>query len=377
MGKTKKVNTGSSALKTVLLLSYSFAGYNIGSGFATGMEGQQFFAVWGYPTAFLSVLVSMLTAALVFVPVYLVGFSRKADPDYNVYHYYCGDKLGTLLDWYMYFSILLVILTMMSGAGATMEQYFGIPKIIGVIVLGTLCIIAALLGMQKLMRILSYAGIIIIAFVLGCALYIHFRLGISITVSREALDGYVASGAVKSVSIFGLSGPVICGILNAGLLIMSSIPWVASTGALCENRAQAVWSGILSAVTYYLAKCVVVYLNLVSMDEIAGQEVPILAVFQAFLPALALFYSALIILSIFSTVSGRLFIFASRFDRGDRKRHIAITITTVVLAAIAGTFLSYSGISKVMFTINGCLGMVLGAVILIRTAAGNMSSHYA
>ena len=39
-------------------------------------------------------------------------------------------------------------------------------------------------------------------------------------------------------------------------------------------------------------------------------------------------------------------------------------------AAIGGTFLSYSGVSKTMFTINGCLGMLLGVVILIRTASG-------
>lgn len=370
----EKSKIHSATVKTILLAGYSFAGYNIGSGFATGLEGQQFFAVWGFPSAFIAVLISMAATALILTPVYLMGFSKKRDTNYNVYHYYYGEKLGVLLDWYMYFSILQVILTMMSGAGATINQYFGIPKLVGVTGLTTLCIIAALLGIQKLMRILSYSGIIIIAFVLGCVLYIHFYQGISITVSQAAIDEYVTSGAIKKISILGFSNPVLCGVLSAGLLVVSSLPWVASTGALCENKESAIGSGILSAVIYYSAKCIVVYLNLASLDRIAGEEVPILAVFQNFIPALALFYSALIIMSIFSTVSGRLFLFASRFDKRDRKRHIAITILTVVFAAIGGNFLSYSGISKAMFTINGCLGLLLGIVILIRTAFGYRDS---
>ena len=87
-----------SVWKTALLTSGSFAGYNIGSGFATGTEGQQFFASWGTPNAFIGILVAMVTTALIFIPVYLIGYRKKADASYNVYHYYCGRTVGKIID---------------------------------------------------------------------------------------------------------------------------------------------------------------------------------------------------------------------------------------------------------------------------------------
>lgn len=369
------MNKNQTFLKTVLLTGGSFAGYNIGSGFATGMEGQQFFAVWGFPSAFIAVFISMLATAIALAPVYVMGFSKRKEAGFNVYHYYCGAKIGQWIDWYIYASIFMVILTMMSGAGATIKQYFGIPQVVGVAALGLLCILAALLGIQKLMRVLSYASVVIIVFVLGCALYIHFKLGLSINIPQERIDAYVSAGTIKRIEFLGLSNPFFCGILSAGLLIVSSLPWAASTGALCGSQKAALWSGILSAVIYYAAKCVVIYLNLISLDQIAGEEVPILKVFQTFVPAVAMIYSAIIVMAIFSTVSGRLFIIASRFDRGQRRLHILITVATLVIAALGGTFISYSSLSKVMFTLNGGIGLLLGIVIIVRTLCSTLQAR--
>ena len=356
-----------SAWKTALLASGSFAGYNIGSGFATGTEGQQFFASWGAPNAFIGVLVAMVTTALIFIPVYLVGYRKKADASYNVYHYYCGSKVGKIIDTYVYIGMLLVILIMMSGAGATINQYFGIPKAVGAILLGVLCIGATLLGLEKLMHVLSYAGVVIVAFVLCCTAYIRFSKGITLSIPTATIEAYVAAGELKQISLFGLSGPVFCGIINAGLLVYASLPWVASTGSLCENRKTAIWSGALSGVIFYAAQTIVVYLSLISIDKIAGAEVPVLAVFQSYLPAVAMIYSVFIIVAIFSTVSGRLFVFASHFDKGNRKRHILITSAVVVFSAVGGTFIPYSALSKFEFTLHGCLGLSLGLTILVRT----------
>jgi len=357
----------STALKTALLASGSFAGYNIGSGFATGIEGQQFFASWGNPVAFVVLIIAVITTGLIFIPVYVIGFKKKSDEHYNVYHYYCGHKMGIATDWYMYISILIVILTMMSGAGAAINQYFGIPQMVGTSLLGALCIAAALLDLRRLMRVLSYAGMLIVVFVLGCALYIRFVLGVSLSIPTETIEGYVISGELKRISIMGISNPIFCGIASAGLLVVSSLPWVASTGSLCEDESTAILCGVMSGVIFYAAQGIVVYLNLISMDKIAGAEVPLLAVFQNYLPMLALVYSGIIIIAIFSTVSGRLFLFASRYDKGNRKRHIAISVTIVVFAAVGGTFIPFSLISNILFTVSGCLGILLGTVIIIRT----------
>lgn len=355
------------ALKTALLASASFAGYNIGSGFATGLEGQQFFVSLGTKSAFVGILIAMIATALIFVPVYLLGYKNKSEINYNIYKYYCGDKLGSVLDLYINFNILLIILVMMSGAGATINQYFGIPNSIGTALLGGVCILATLLDLRKLMRVLSNASIIIIAFVLGSTLYIRFIKGATITVTDSNIQSFVNSGDLMKISFLGKSNPIISGVISSGLLVVSGLPWVASTGALCENKKSAILSGALSGLVFYLAQSIVVYLNLISLENIIGAEIPILAVFQNYLPVLALIYSGIIMIAIFSTVSGRLFLFSSRYDKGSRKNNIIISIVVVILSAIGGTFIPFGLISNIMFKINGFLGLFLAILILAKT----------
>lgn len=355
------------ALKTAFFTSASFAGYNIGSGFATGLEGQQFFVSLGTRSAFIGILIAMITTALVFIPVYLLGYKNKSEINYNIYKYYCGDKLGSALDLYINFTILLIILVMMSGAGATMNQYFKVPNGIGTAILGVICILVTLLDLRKLMRVLSYASVIIIVFVLISTLYIRFIRGINITITDIEIQQFVDSGKLMKITMFGKSNSIISGVISAGLLVVSGLPWVASTGALCEDKKSAILSGALSGLVFYIAQSIVVYLNLISLESIVGAEIPILAVFQNYLPLLALIYSGIIMVAIFSTVTGRLFLFSSRFDKGKRKNNIIISIVIVILSAIGGTFIPFGLISNIMFKINGFLGLFLAILILSRT----------
>ena len=361
------MKTAVSARKAAFLAGASFAGYNIGSGFATGIEGQQFFASWGASGALVGLIAAFIVLVLVLLPVYLTGYEKREDGNYNVYHYFCGDRIGTLIDWYIYVSIFVIILTMMSGAGATIEQLLGIPKAIGTVLLGLLCVLAALLGLEKLMRVLSYAGIVIFVIMIVGSAYLLIGKGITLPIGRDAADAIARSGEVKRIGLFGLSSPLFGGFLSAGLVIVSGMPWVASTGSLCPDRKSAVLSGILSGLLFYLAEAVAVWLNLVSLDKIAGKEIPILAVFQEYFPPLAAVYSVIILLAIFSTVSGRLFLFSSRLDRGNRKARIAVSVGVVIVAAVGGIILPFSLISNLLFTASGCLGLFLGVCILIRT----------
>lgn len=360
----KQKNT---ARKAAFLAGASFAGYNIGSGFATGIEGQQFFAAWGASGALTGLIAAFAVLLLVLLPVYLTGYKKREDGEYNVYHHYCGKAIGCAVDWYIYLTIFVIILTMMSGAGATIEQLLGIPKAIGAILLGVLCVAAALLGLEKLMRVLSGAGIVIFIIMLIGTAYLTFVKGITVPVGRETADAVAASGKVLRIGLFGLSSPLFGGFLSAGLVIVSGMPWVASTGSLCPDKKSAILSGVLSALLFYLAEAVAVWLNLVSLDRIAGKEIPILAVFQEYFPPLAAVYSVVILLAIFSTVTGRLYLFSSRIDKGNKKVRTAVSVGVVILAAVGGIILPFSLISNLLFTASGCLGLFLGVCILVRT----------
>jgi uncharacterized membrane protein YkvI len=160
--------------KSVLLTSASFAGYTIGSGFATGVEALQFFGAWGGKLAFSGIIIAALFSMAVLIAVYVTGFEQHFDKDSEVYYHFCGKHLGAALDRYIYICMICVTLTMMSGAGATISQYSGLPAFVGAALMGVSCIMAALLGLKKLMKVLSFLSIFIILFVLFCGGYVVF-----------------------------------------------------------------------------------------------------------------------------------------------------------------------------------------------------------
>ena len=354
------------AFKSILLTSASFAGYNIGSGFATGVEALQFFGAWGGTFAFSGIALALLTSVGALIAIYVTGFEQHFDKDSEVYHYFCGKYFGIVIDYYIYISMICVALTMMSGAGATISQYSGLPAFAGALLMGGLCIITALLGLERLRKALSYMCIFIILFVLFCGGYVIFTSDIGPFAGSANVGQYVEMGRILRANTFGIQNPYLSGFSSAGLLICSGIAWASATGALCNSKREAVWSGILSSILYYVTTAVVVYLVLTSMDHIAGAEVPMLSVVQFFLPKLSAVYSLIIILAIFSTISGRLFLIAKRYDHGNKKMNIAIIISITILAVAGASFIPFSIISNVVFSIMGAVGIILVIIVLTR-----------
>lgn len=355
-----------SVFKIALLTSASFAGYNIGSGFATGIEALQFFGSWGGIRAFIAITVALLIAMAVLSVIYVTGYEQQFDDSKQVYRYFCGKHVGAIFDYYIYISMILVTLMMMSGAGATINQYSGLPTYVGSALMGIMCIITSLLGLVKLKKILSFMCIFVLIFVFSCAVYATFTSDLGLIQGSAKIDQYIASGQILRTSVFGIMNPYLSGIASAGLLINTGFAWAAATGSLCKSRKEAVLSGVFSPVFFYVPTAVVVYLILVSIDHVAGKEVPMLAVIQYFLPGLSAVYSCIIILSIFSTISGRLFLIGERYGHGDKRLSLVIVICITIFASAGASFISFSKISNMMFSICGVMGIVLAVIVSAR-----------
>jgi uncharacterized membrane protein YkvI len=360
------MNGNKSTLKMVLLTSASFAGYNIGSGFATGVEALQFFSSWGATHAFASIAIAAFYSIIVLSMIYITGFEQQFTDSKQIYLYFCGKKVGKIFDYYIYISMILITLTMMSGSGATIQQYSGLPTVVGATLMGIVCVIASLLGLEKLRNILSYMCILIIIFVLFCGIYATFTSNLNPVEATLKIQQYVASGTILRASAFGIRNPYLSGIASAGLVIGSGFAWASVTGTLCKTKKEAILSGVFSSIFYYLSTAVVVYLLLISIEHVAGKEVPMLAVIQYFLPGLSIFYSAIIIIAIFSTISGRLFSIGEHYSNGNKKTNSLIIVSIATLAIFGASFIPFSKISNIVFSLCGAVGIIFSMIIIIK-----------
>lgn len=353
--------------KTVLLTSGSFTGYNIGSGFATGTEALQFFASWGTVWGFLGIATAIALTAAVLTTVYVVGYQQQFPDSKQVYRYFFGKRLGAAMDYYVYGTMILITLTMMAGAGATIGQLMGLPAYIGSAAMGVLCVLTSLLGLEKLRNVLSYLCIVTVVFVVGCGVYVACTAHGSLVAAGANAEKYVAAGEMLQCSVFGIKNPIVAGLASCGLLLGSGFAWASATGTMCRSKKEAALSGVFSGLFYYASTAIVVYLLLMAMDHIVGKEVPMLGVVQYFLPGLSVFYSCVVVIAIFSTISGRLFLIGEHFGGGDRKRTLLIVTGITVFAAVTGSFIPFSRISNWMFSLCGAVGILLCLLVLRKT----------
>ena len=182
MGKSWKIING---VEISVVNKRLFAGYNIGSGLQDRGRGPQFFGAWAENLHFGNAL-ALLTSIVVLIAVYVTGFEQHFEKSSEVYHYFCGKHFGIVLDYYIYVSMICVTLIMMSGAGATISQYSGLPAFVGASLMGVLCIITALLGLERLRKALSYMCVFIILFVLFCGGYAIFTSDFTSVLSKHS-----------------------------------------------------------------------------------------------------------------------------------------------------------------------------------------------
>ena len=135
----------------------TLVGTLIGSGFASGQEVMQFFTSYGVPGIFGSIVTTILFAVLgaVFMNY---GYKHAKSADFSSFRFFCGKYIGTFLEWFTILFCFLVGIIMISGAGATFNQYFGLPQFAGSAIMAAIALASALLGMNRIVKLLGSIG---------------------------------------------------------------------------------------------------------------------------------------------------------------------------------------------------------------------------
>jgi len=352
-------------MKQAIILGSSMAAMEIGSGFATGAELLQFIGSWGGNWPWIIVLICFIFGAAVSGVIFIASCQYKFKNSNDLYYHFFGKYVGRLVDVYVYLCLIAYTLVMIAGSGATLNQYWGLPNIVGTLAMGIVSALIACLGLRKLIDVLGGLGIVIIAAVFGIAVYTLF------TSEKSALEGsinvlrYVEEGSILQAGTFGIRNPIFSALSYTGSFIMCGIAWMAAIGVTIKNRKTAIASGITSSGFFFFGCALVVYTLLVNMDAIAGQQIPILAAINNMIPVLAGPYTIIIILGIFTTATGQLFLLADRFSGGSTKRHYGIIAGTTIFSIVGSALFSFNVLVNILFSFMGFFGICVGLFIII------------
>lgn len=348
----------------VIKYAGAYIAFEIGSGFATGQEILQFYTSYGVRSIG-AALISMALFAWVGASVMKAGYDQThlpgsmagsaVNPNAKPYRLLCGPCLGTFFEYFVICYLFAVLAVMVSGAGASLQSYFGVPYCIGGLIMALLVFLAFAFGLSRLIDLVGAMGPLIIGFTIFVALHVILSAkGVSQGVFDDAdFDGL---RNLRPAGQWWMSG-----ILYVAYNIVSSIAFLMALGRDAASAREAASGGILGGVMLMVT---VLFMNAalaLHLDEVSGSIVPALELAKSVSPAAAVIFVAVMLLGIFSTAAPMLWTICDSLAKPG-KGALILALLVSLDALILGQ-LPFDRLIAVIYPYTGYLGLILLACL--------------
>lgn len=269
--------------------------FAMGSGFASGQEILQFFSAFGLWGSLGAEAVAAVVFALVSSTI--MGDAQQKKPPENIgpYRYYCGRRIGTALGWVMPLIMFLFLTVMFSGAGAAMEEAFGLPASIGRTAIALVTLLTVLLGLSGLVQTISPIGIGIVL-IASCISFISlFHQWSNLSVA-DLIITQIPSKRASFTHTWWQAG-----LLYGAFNVVTAFPFFTGLGRQAITKEEAIWTGIVGGASFIGAGLLMNLAFLANLTQIYEKQVPFLWIALAIQPKLGGLCSLLLLAGIFTT----------------------------------------------------------------------------
>ena len=218
-------------IKEILQLAGTYISVCIGSGFATGQEIMQFFSAHGM-ISILSNTICMGIMAYCGASLFGIGNEKKLKSSNDIFTYLCGKHIGKLFKNFMPLFFFCSFVIMLSGAGASISEYYGISKNLGSFILAIITLCSVLLGINKVISILGNIGPVIAIISIGVGL---------VTISRNIDSFYIANEIIGTLNLTkAIDNWWMTAIIYSGLNLIIATPFLVGVGATAKNKTNCI-----------------------------------------------------------------------------------------------------------------------------------------
>ncbi|MDK2564858.1 hypothetical protein QOZ84_15085 [Romboutsia sedimentorum] len=349
-------------LKEIMKFAGTYISVCIGSGFATGQEIMQFFSAHGM-ISILSNMICMIILAYCGANLLEIGKTARLKSSSDIFTYLCGNWVGGFFKVFMPVFFFCSFVVMISGAGASMNQYYGMNKNIGSFILAILALISVLLGMNKVIDILGNIGPMIVIISVGVGIVTIARNYETFCCTNEIIS---TLNVTKSVDNWWMSS-----IIYSGLNLIIATPFLVGVGSTAKNKRNCIWGGVIGGIAFAIAA---IALNLGIMSDIQNvyiKEIPTLYMADKIGPIVGIMFSIILIAGIYTTAVPLLWSVCSSFAQEKSKKFIIIATICTVLGFIGGR-LPFAMLVKFIYPLSGLFGVIIIVAIFIRRLKINM-----
>ena len=356
VGDTSKVRFGK-----VFLLSGALCAYLIGSGFASGQEILQFYSGYGAMS-----LIGVVATEAIFIwmayQLYSLGYKKQFKNPFEIYEFYLGKWAGKVYEWYSVLLFYLFFVVMSAGGGAVLNQYFGINAYVGTIIIGVASMLSCLLGLHKLIAILGSTGpfVIIFTIVIGIGAIMYDPLAVN------NVDSVIAALPADAQPAHAAANYFLSAVLYNALCLAIGLPFFVACGTECQNLKEARVAGIVGFTVYTAAILMIVLSHFAFMSAITTVAIPALYIAGEVIPPLAMVFSIIILIEIYSTAAPMLWATARSFgEEGSKKSYIVIAISGVI-GTFGGGIFPFGTLVNVLYPAMSWLALGFMGAMLVK-----------
>jgi len=341
--------------RAVFRIMGAYIAWVMGSGFATGQEILQFFTSYGYKSFFL-VAINLVGFLIIGPAILKAGFLHKDDDEYDQFVYFCGRRLGAFYRWFVPVSLFAGMVILVSGAGATLQQYFGLNHYVGALLMATLAFAAYVAGFQRFVRVVSFVGPLIIAFTIfvGVVTVIRDFDGLADVAQHEAV-----MADCRPAAFWWLSG-----ILYISYNLTGGSLYYTALGRTADSCKEAVWGAVLGSAALMLAILLMNSAVLVNIGTAGSLGVPTLYLAEKISYVLGAVFSAVLILGIFSSCSAMLWTVSEKFVVQGTKKSYVFAGCAAAFAFVLG-LLPFADLIGVVYPYLGYIGLVYVSCVAV------------
>ena len=352
-------------LSSVLTIGGAFIAWVIGSGFATGQEVLQFFSSFGY-WSYGVVLINLVGFIVIGYFLLRSGFANQQEEKYDPFLYFCGKRLGKAYAILVTGTLLLLIPVLFAGAGATLNEYYGIPNLIGSAIMAVVVLSVYLIGFERMIAILSSLSPAIIIFSLGVGI---------ITILRDygsfpQIPSYTASlSPYQAAPHWALSG-----LLYVSLNFMPGSTYFSQLGKNARSQKELKYGVIVGGGALILSITVISTAILLNGSNTAGLGIPVLYLAKKIFYWLGALFSIILVGGIFSSSSLMLWSVCSRIPITGKNANRLLAVGVVICAYFV-SLLPFNSLVAAFYPLIGYIGMPFIACVIIKSLKGSSSQH--
>ena len=333
--------------KEYIKIALAYVGVIVGAGLSSGQDILQYFLSFGKKGIIGVILLGVLN--VIFGRIMLtLGSYYQSDNHQDVLGKIAGPVMNKLIDLTLIIAAFVMGFVMVAGAGANLNQQFGIPAWTGALICSVLIVIVAYMDFNKITAILGIFTPVIIVMILMVTAYTFigkkYDFG-ELDLAAKTIEPAVSNLWLSVINYFSLCA-------------MTGVSMAFVLGGSIVRIGTAEKGGLLGGSLIGLIITCASLTLFANIAEVKSMDIPMLEIMKEIHPAIAFVYTLVIFALIFNTAFSLYYATAKRFGKGNMKRTRIIMIG-IVAAGYLCSFGGFKALIGYLYPILGYMGVLL------------------